>query len=443
MNINQITEKYKLPRLGDPDYWWDKDKFIPANLANAIMKIRYFKTMKDTKEVYYYEDGIYKRNGETVIDELSGIILHKFSKSYNINETIKHIRRRTYADRSMFNSETKIVLENGVLDLVTLKIENHNPFYLYTHKIPVFYNPKAQCPNFDKFLDDIIDVEWKKKVLQEWFGYHLLNDRRFQKALMIYGETLTGKSTLLRILTKFLGEDNYSSASLQHIATNAFAPAYLYDKMANICPELSTEAVKNEDMFMRLVGNDPITSAKKGGHEFTFNPIVKLSFSCNEIPRTYNKNPAFYRRWILVEFNKPIKEIDIKYGTDKSPLTTRQELSGILNWAIEGLKRLLSEGKFSYPFTDIENKDLWERHSDPISSFVNRFIDITFTDGQTKSLVYEAYVKYCKMIKVSAVSIVAFGREFKKHTNFKDITIKGTPVYGGIELNPEGQSLLM
>lgn len=162
--------------------------------------------------------------------------------------------------------------------------------------------------------------------------------------------------------------------TLQHLTEDRFAMAYLHDKPANITADLSSRAMKDTGRFMILTGGDQMSAAKKRGHIFTFKPMTKLIFSCNVIPSTPNKALAFYRRWIIIRFPNVIPEDQVDENL-KDKLTTEKELSGVLSWALVGLKRLLKKHKFSYPLTEEDVKDLYERGSDSISSYIYQEID--------------------------------------------------------------------
>jgi len=210
--------------------------FIPKKLGDFIKDIYVFKTLSDTGKIYFYHDGIYI-TGDSIIKSEVRNALSELTKNYHVSETVGHIRDTTFIDRSKVNSESsKIPLENGVLDLNTLEVIPHDSDYFFTFKLPIEYHPEKKCDFFLDWLKERLEITddndknlWKLETLQEFFGYCLLKDIRFQKALMLIGKEGTGKSTLLAVIQTILGEDNTNSMPLQHITANTFASAYLHD----------------------------------------------------------------------------------------------------------------------------------------------------------------------------------------------------------------------
>ena len=112
----------------------------------------HFITLRDTKKVYYWEDGVYVEYGETLIEVECEKIIPDCS-NYKVREVTGIIKRRTDIPRSKINADlSKLVLENGILDLETFEFSDFDPEFLTTIKIPIPYDPKARCLEFLKFL---------------------------------------------------------------------------------------------------------------------------------------------------------------------------------------------------------------------------------------------------------------------------------------------------
>jgi len=412
--------------------------FIPKKLGDFIKEEYVFKTLNDTGETYVYQDGIYVP-GNFIIKSKVRNVLSELTKNYHVSETIGHIRDTTFIDRSEVNSESsKIPLENGVLDLNTLEVIPHDPDYFFTFKLPVEYHPEKKCDFFLEWLRERLEItdeddknDWKLETLQEYFGYCLLKDIRFQKALMLIGKEGTGKSTLLAVIQTILGEDNTNSMPLQHITANTFASAYLHDKIANICPDLDTNSLSNVGKFLSLTGDKFTTNAIKGGHETTFRNICKLIFSCNKLPRTPRKGLEFYRRWILIPFDNIIDSDEKKPGFEEFLL---EERDGIFGWMVEGLKRLLDNKEFkSYPYTKHDIKLMWEKNSNSIDAFIEERIEMTdYQSSITKRETYQKYKEYCKENELIIENNILFGKVFLNTTGCGTGKKDQLPCYVGV-----------
>ena len=158
--------------------------------------------------------------------------------------------------------------------------------------------------------------------------------------------------------------------------------------------------------------------------------MTRLIFSCNDIPPTSNKNLAFYRRWIILSFQKQTLETEID---GELPEKLEKELSGILNWALEGLTRLNENKRFSYWLSDEDIKDLYEKSSDSIQSFIYNKIDSENDESVLqKRVVYKAYQKYCKEEDITAHNQIKFGKNFVSLTGCGSGQHKKIPVYQGV-----------
>ena len=197
-------------------------------VAKEILKDYYIFTMRDNKQMYLYTNGVYKNEGsEAILDtkirdihdllylskwmELNaafGIPEHipKATTRY-VSEVFAYIRAYTHITRDTIEEhEVKYInVKNGLFNLETWKIEEHNPEIITISQIPVNYDPNAGCPQINKFLRDVAKPE-DIDFLEEWFGYCLTIDVSYQKALMLYGIPGTGKSVLDHYLKRLLGK---------------------------------------------------------------------------------------------------------------------------------------------------------------------------------------------------------------------------------------------
>ena len=396
-----------------------EDKAIrPGLVAEMLLTHFHFATMSDTEEIYLYTRGVYKPAGERFIKRIVQDVFSKAGKlgrlsTHFVSEVMDHVRRATLSDRRKFDQEPWVLnLRNGLLDLYTLELKPHDPAHLSTIQLPVEWNPKAKCERWDQFISEIVD-EKDALVLQEFAGYILLRDCRFQKALMLTGSGSNGKSTFLNVIIKMLGEHNCSFISLQELTTNRFATSNLYSKLANIYDDLEPKALSNTGIFKILVSGGEIQAEKKFKNAFKFKNHAKLIFSANKVPSTADTSRAFFRRWIIINFPNTFK------GDDADPhledkLSTPQCLSYVLKWAVEGLKRLLEQGRFSYEEDYERIEDMYLRASNPAYAFIQDRVIEDPEAAVTKDELYRAFIEYCKQNKIPTVSKRTFGEHVKR-----------------------------
>ena len=424
----ELLEMEKTEAYTNPDNFFEKDHFVSKRLAEKIMEKVKIKTLIGSHEVYYYEGGYYLQNGTDKIRELC---LEMLQDKYTINrfhETVSFIEGSTFIDANEINNDW-INLQNGLLNAETKEFKDHTPEVFSTIQIPIEYNAKADCPTWKQKLKEKIDKP-TRTVLQEYFGYIFQPKQKYQRALLLHGGKRTMKSTSLNILEKLIGKENSTAFSLQRLNEDTYAPAYLYSKPLNVCADLDSRGLKGTGAFMMITGGDKISAGKKHAHPIHFYPSTKLVFSCNDIPATTNKNLAFYRRWIILSFEKQTPETEIDSDL---PEKLEKELPGILNWALEGLARLNENKRFSYWLGDEEIKDLYEKSSDSIQSFIYNKIDSEDDDSVLqKRAVYKAYKKYCQEENIRLENQIKFGKNFISLTGCGSGQQKKIPVYQGV-----------
>ena len=388
----------------------------------------------DTVYRYDPQQGIWHNDGIPYTEQTLEKIMTDDTTTKMYTNTTKHLQVKTYTPPEQFQEKQEIiVLLNGSLNTQTMKLQPHNPNNNARNRLPINYNPEATCPNFTKFLSEVTPNN--TEFLQEWLGYHLLKDYRYQRCLVLLGDGDNGKSTLLNTITAFLGPENTSTESLYRLTVNRFSPAELYGKLANIAADIGPDELRHTGTIKMLTGGDWITAERKNRDPFPYQNYAKLTFSCNQLPKTPDETLAFFKRFIVLVFNEPIpKEKQDPRLQEK--LTTESELSGILNWALTGLKRCLERGRLAEPGDAAERKELYLAMSDPVTGFYNEHITEDRESFEIKQDVINAFFQYCKNKGFVPKSDRTFYEDFKKITMLRNYTPK---LY--TEEHPEGKQI--
>lgn len=365
-----------------------------AEYVKRLMDEHVFATTEDTDEIFVYTIGVY-RPGEALIrswGERQFIDEDDSAKRELVNEIVDAVRRRSYMKRETFNPDGKLCLRNGVLDLGTLALSPHSSNDRFTVQLPVEYDSAAKCPEFDRFLAEILPDPEVRKVVQMTAGYCFEDGYRLQRATMFVGPGNNGKSTLLGVLKDLLGLENVSSETLQSLSENRFASANLWGKLANICADLPSNPVRYTGIFKMATGGDPMRGEWKHRAAFTFVNRAKLVFSCNELPEVSDRTKAFWRRWNVVRFS-----IDLTGREDRSlPDKLRAEISGILTWTLEGLRMLRDAGDFPRSAGTDAIMQEWKQRADSLYWFVSERVVEDPKGWVSKDDLYEAYVSFAE-----------------------------------------------
>ena len=399
--------------------WYEEQekglKFLPFVLA---------KHLSETRDVYYggesfliYENGVYNISGEK---EAGRIIMDYMLPNYCIMASIRDCRDQwdilVSKDFDDFNRNPYLVnVRNGLLDIRDMSFKEHTPSYLSTVQLNVEYNPQVDCPQFKKFLNEVLDCKLIPLV-QEIVGYLLTTNTASQKAFVFWGPARTGKSTLLWVVEYLLlGKKNVSNIPWQEIG-DKFKTAELLGKLANVFSDLPSKSIDDTGIFKVVTGEDYLMAEKKNKNPFKFKPFARLVFSCNELPRNYvDRTEGFYRRLIIVPFSRQIDKSKI----DKAlKYKFQREKEGILNWALEGLKRLY-ENNFEFSENELTDgvKKEYKRENNNVISFVEECCELDSLFSCSRIEIYEAYKEFCVEAGLKALSQIKFNKELEGNFN--------------------------
>ena len=399
--------------------WYEEQekglKFLPFVLA---------KHLSETRDVYYggesfliYENGVYNISGEK---EAGRIIMDYMLPNYCIMASIRDCRDQwdilVSKDFDDFNRNPYLVnVRNGLLDIRDMSFKEHTPSYLSTVQLNVEYNPQVDCPQFKKFLNEVLDCKLIPLV-QEIVGYLLTTNTASQKAFVFWGPARTGKSTLLWVVEYLLlGKKNVSNIPWQEIG-DKFKTAELLGKLANVFSDLPSKSIDDTGIFKVVTGEDYLMAEKKNKNPFKFKPFARLVFSCNELPRNYvDRTEGFYRRLIIVPFSRQIDKSKI----DKAlKYKFQREKEGILNWALEGLKRLY-ENNFEFSENELTDgvKKEYKRENNNVISFVEECCELDGLFSCSRIEIYEAYKEFCVEAGLKALSQIKFNKELEGNFN--------------------------
>jgi putative DNA primase/helicase len=386
-----------------------------------------FVAVTDTEELYRYNQtkGIYEPGGDQYVGE---VLDRRLGVHYTLHERREIIRRltdRNWTDRDdLGGPEGMVCVANGVLDLTeptSPTLREHDPEYGFISRLPVTYDPDAECPTFETFIQEVVRDDDQAR-LQEYAGYCLHTwGQPFKRALVCLGPTDSGKSTFLDVLRDVLGPENVASESLYDLVGTRWGKAELYGTVANIRNELSPGDLKYPQQFKEITsGRDPINAERKGKDKFTFVPTAKQFFASNQVPSVDHADDAFYNRWLFVSFPTSVPRHEQEHGL--ADRLVNEEASGILNWMLEGYARLCDQQRFTGERALGEKEEMWQAYGDSVDRFVNRCLDVTSdtNDRVPKKDAHGAYTAMCEDLGLSSERQRTFTEELKRRDGIDD-----------------------
>jgi putative DNA primase/helicase len=263
-----------------------------------------------------------------------------------------------------------ISLQNGLFHLQDSLILPHSLGFFTQNSLPFVYNPNAQCPQWMAFLNSVwADDQQSIDTLQEMFGYILSGDTRQQKFFNIIGPRRSGKGTINKVLVELLGQHNTVAPELGELSETFGLQPWLGKLLASFtdarAPERNRSAVVSQ--LLRIVGGDTITVSRKNKEAWNgYLPTRIVIYSNEALQLTENSN-ALTGRMIVLRMTRSFYD---KEDTDLS-FKLRQELSGIFNWAVEGLKRRMDRGgHLIQPESGKSYLKLMEELGNPLVTFI-------------------------------------------------------------------------
>lgn len=297
------------------------------------------------------------------------------------------------------NPNSVISLKNGLLDFSVspYKLHLHTPdFYTFNYLNFDWLDGKSS----DMFTDFVIEITCGDPelflLLKQWAGYLLSHSMAHQKFLLCYGNGANGKSVFFEVITALLGSQNCSTVPLSKF-NDTHLMTQTYGKLANISDESSgglDEAV--ETALKQHTGGTQVNYKKLYHDSFSAYPTAKIMFATNELPRFRDTSNGIWRRMLLVPFNAVIPED--KQDRNLVEKIKKTEMSGVLNWALEGYVSLQEMGCFIKPKACKCALEQYKRDVNPLIVFLEENFELTkseFDKIETQKL-RDSYEQWCR-----------------------------------------------
>lgn len=348
--------------LDDPDNAADKapkkKKGVLSEPSESVWRDLYLEKYPHTAfgrgEFRRYKTGIWEIIPETQIGRELALLMGGYTTAKLVGAVRTLVKDWSAVKDDRWDANPNIlVLGNGTLDLEAFSLREHRPTDYATVGVLYNYDPGANCPSWMRY----INTEWfdsGRKVclynhtvgddvrafLQEFAGYSLTQDTKYEIALWLVSPMGRGKSTFQAGLQAMLGP-RCGELSLRAM-NNQFGLDNMPGKTLMMASEQPSGYMECLDIFNKMVSGEPIRIEKKFKDSFEIRPIVKLCWAMNDAPRIAEPNNGIWRRIQIVE--QPEMPDDLKDADLKDAILL--EGPGILNWALEGLKRLRARNRW-------------------------------------------------------------------------------------------------
>ena len=343
-------------------------------------------------------------------------------------------------------SSKLISVMNGIFHLEDSILLPHSLGFFTQNSLPFDYNPSASCPVWMGFLQSVWPEDTESiSTLQEMFGYILSGDTRQQKFFNIIGPRRSGKGTINKVLVALLGQHNTVAPELGELCDTFGLQPWLGKLLASFtdarAPERNRSAVVSQ--LLRIVGGDTITVNRKNKDAWNGYLPTRLVMYSNEVLQLTENSNALTGRMIVLKMTKSF------FDTEDTELAHKleKELSGIFNWAMEGLARRLERGgHFLQPKSGKEYLDLMEELGNPMKPFADDALEFDPLATTLKEEVFACWKHWALKKSMSPGTEQAFKRRFlaatqEKYVESRQVQVNGerSQVYAGVKLNAKAQ----
>ncbi|MGO9120492.1 MAG: phage/plasmid primase, P4 family [Desulfomonilaceae bacterium] len=297
----------------------------------------------------------------------------------------------------MFDRDKMLLnVANGTLDLHSGQLRAHSPSDLITKLALVEYNPEAKCEGWEKFLLEIMDGNHELvSFLQRLLGYGLTGETKEQVWIFLWGKGENGKGTLLAAVANVLGDYAVNTPAETFLETSGGSIRNDLARLRGARLVTASEPMgKKFDpaVLKSFTGQDPITARFLHREFFEYLPEGKLFFSANHRPDIRDTSHGFWRRVILVPFNRVFSGAE---KDDSLRERLQAEASGILNWLIQGCLDWQASGLNAPEDIRLAVAD-YRSETDVLADFLDSCCETG--PGQTVTVkdLFDSYKTYCE-----------------------------------------------
>lgn len=321
---------------------------------------------------------------------------------------------------------------NGTLDLRTQAFRPHRADDMLTRAASVHYDPHASCPRWDRFVEEVTAIGGQTQLsltenqpdpgrekldfLQKAFGYALTGDTSRECMFILCGTTTrNGKSTLLETVARMMGDYAASARPETLAARTREGVGAPNEDVARLCGKRLVTVSEPENMHQfnaalikRLTGNDTVTARFLHENSFEYQPRFKIFMNTNHRPMVDDQTLFLSGRLKLVPFERHFAEgqqdRNLKYYFSQP-----ENLSAVLNWCLEGLRRLQLEG-LKEPECIAAATNHYRTENDWLNQFMQDCLQPEETARVRMKQVYAVYAEWCRQNGFHQLNSIVFKR---------------------------------
>jgi P4 family phage/plasmid primase-like protien len=389
----------------------------------------------DRGDLYCYrpESGLYERIEE---DAAARHLMDYAGSDVGTGEKTKVLKLKCSDVTGSYQLAQKSSSKHGFFNAAPRGIAFRNGFVTIQHGAPVLrahsaehraldtlpfdYDPNAKAPRWEKYLAEVWagtkkepispeDRAARIAVVEEWVGATLLGEiTKYEKCLVLLGQSgNNGKSVMLDVISALFPQESIRSIPPQEW-NNPFHLAELAGCRLNCVNELPDNDVAAGDRFKAVVSGNGTSAARKRRDPFTLRSRAGHLSACNLLPYTRDLTGGFWKRWIVLGFNREFSatEIDVELRSK----IIAEDLPGIAVRVLAAAARLEARGHFVLPDSAERLRDEWRHQADQVAQFVELEFPVLVLRGNGRVGATSAFVAFQEWAKKNGHGGMSFAR---------------------------------
>ncbi len=270
----------------------------------------------------------------------------------------------------------------------------HRARFAYRFGYTFDSEPVALLQFFRSVFRGDSDLQQKVQLVQEYLGISLLGlATRFQRALVLVGDGANGKGVLAAVAERSMPPNSVCSIAPQDIGQE-YRRAALAGKLLNVVSELPEADILDSESWKSVVAGDTTTARAIRQSPFGFKPVAGHIYSANRLPGTTDQTHGFWRRLMVLQFNRIFDETEQNVNLADEIL--RRDGAAVVSWMLRGAQRVLANGMFTVPDSSVRAKDRWRARADQVRAFVEAStrklaLNAPVIEGMAADKLYRAY----------------------------------------------------
>jgi len=302
-----------------------------------------------------------------------------------------------------WEAEDVLAFSNGILNL-RYYAEDHPPSEQFIpptpslfseHRIEFDYVPDAEEPVvWNRFLESLDqDKEWYT-LLQQIMGYSLWLGWDLQKYFQIVGPRRSGKGTIATVVMNLVGGKPAVCGPGLKDFVDQFGLEQGIGKRLAIVPEVTVPKKDVSDIVSNLkaiTGGDLVTVNRKHKKNIPMQMRMKIWMITNNFVPLPDNSGALHARVIPLKLTKSF------FGIEDTKLSEKlkPEYPAILNWSLEGLKKLWKDdGQFTLPASTNDELEQLFAESAPLYDFVEQCCIVDVNKGVQSPVLHKIYTNW-------------------------------------------------